>query len=802
MAYKLLGKDFIPPDVHAKVTGKAKYADDFHVDGMVHAKLLLSSVPHGRVIDIDVSAALAMNGVLGILTVDDLPEVTGATEPILTNEPLHVGAPIAAIAAVSEQLATDALEKIELVVEPLDFTVDPLQALHPSGPSARSDGNAIKGGFNAEVVEHRWTAADFAAAQPGELPMGEPTRAWRFGDIEAGFAESKLVIEESFVVGSNSHHSMEPRSAMAYWENGKCHVYGSTQSQSWIINGLARLIGIDPQNLVYVAEFCGGGFGSKGSAYPIMSIPAHLARKIGRPVMLRISRDEEYYLGRARSGFQGRVKMGFAENGRLLALDIYLVKDSGPHSGFPDIEGAGLALSLVYQPEAMRLRGVSPNTNTPPRAAQRGPGQNQMAVTIEPLMDKAARELGIDKLAIRLINAADANAKVGERRERVTSAYQREALQKGAERFGWAGRVKTSGQRNGSKIRTVAVGQAFHPAGFNGFDGLVRITPDGVLHIHSGVGNLGTYSYAATARVAAEVLKCDWQRCVIERGDSRKGLPFNIGQFGSNTSFTMTRTNYVAAMDALEKLKQIAAQDLGGVVGDYDVDGIRVFRSADPTVGMSYAQAAQRAIEIGGRFSGASVPEDVNPLTQNAVSSIAGTGLIGVAKDDLHKEGLVPAFAVGFVELELDLETGKIVLLDYLGVADCGTVLHPQSLATQIKGGGVMGIGMAVFEHMVYDPRNGLPANVGFHQAKIPTYMDVPSVMTSDAVDLPDPQNPVGVKGVGEPLLGCAGAAVLCAISEALGGYVFMRTPVDTAMILNASMGLPQSHDPLAVHTQ
>ncbi len=213
MAYKLLGKDFIPPDVHAKVTGKAKYADDFHVDGMVHAKLLLSSVPHGRVVDIDVSAALAMNGVLGILTVDDLPEVTGATEPILTNEPLHVGAPIAAIAAVSEQLATDALEKIELVVEPLDFTVDPLQALHPTGPSARSDGNAIMGGFNAEVVEHRWTAADFAAAQPGELPMGEPTRAWRFGDIEAGFAESKLVIEESFVVGSNSHHSMEPRLA-------------------------------------------------------------------------------------------------------------------------------------------------------------------------------------------------------------------------------------------------------------------------------------------------------------------------------------------------------------------------------------------------------------------------------------------------------------------------------------------------------------------------------------------------------------------------------------------------------------
>ena len=802
MAYKLLGQNFIPPDVPAKVTGKAKYADDFQVPGMVHAKLLLSPLPHGRVVEFDAAEALAMPGVLGVLTADDVPAATGAGEPIFTNEPLHVGAPIAAIAAESELLASDALEKIRLVIEPLDFVVDPLKALLPNGHSARSDGNAITGGFRSQVVEHRWTAADFATAQPHELPMGEPTREWRFGDIEAGFADSKLVIEESFVVASNSHHSMEPRSALAYWENGKCFVYGSTQSQSWVIPGLARLIGIEPAQLIYVAEFCGGGFGSKGSAYPLMAIPARLSKKIGRPVMLRVSREEEYYLGRARSGFQGRVKMGFAENGRVLAVDIYLVKDSGPHAGFPDIEGAGLAMSLVYQPQAMRLRGVSPNTNTPPRAAQRGPGQNQIAVTIEPLMDKAARELGIDKVAIRLINAAGADAKVGEGRESVTSAYQREALEKGARRFEWADKVQRNGQRNGSKVRAVAVGQAFHPAGFNGFDGLVRITPDGVLHIHSGVGNLGTYSYAATSRVVAEVLRCDWEKCEIARGDSRRGLPFNIGQFGSNTSFTMTRSNYVAAQDALAKLKEIAALDLGGVSDDYDVDGRRVFRSAEPSVGMSYGQIAQRAIELGGRFSGESVAEGLNPLTQNAAQGLAGTGLMGVAKDELPKEGLVPAFAVGFVELEVDLETGKITLLDYLGVVDCGTVLHPQSLATQIKGGAVMGIGMAVLEHMVYDPSNGLPANVAFYQAKPPSYLDVPSVMRSDAVDLPDPQNPVGAKGVGEPLLGCAGAAVLCAISEALGGHLFLRTPVHLDMILNAHLGRDQSHAPLAVHVQ
>ncbi len=132
----------------------------------------------------------------------------------------------------------------------------------------------------------------------------------------------------------------------------------------------------------------------------------------------------------------------------------------------------------------------------------------------------------------------------------MTSSYLRDAQQKGAARFGWAERISRSGERRGSKVTGIGIGQAYHPAGFNGFDGLVRITPDGKLHIHTGVGNLGTFSHSGTARIAAEVLKYDWENCIVERGDSRRHLPWNIGQFGSNTSFTMARTNYVAAMDA------------------------------------------------------------------------------------------------------------------------------------------------------------------------------------------------------------------------------------------------------------
>ena len=803
MTNKLIGKDFTPPDVRAKVTGKAKYPEDFRVDGMVFCKMLLSPMPHARVRNIDASEALAMAGVLGMITADDVPEQPAPNEPILTNEPLFVGAPVLAIAAESEELAADALEKVQVDFEPLPFVLDPLDALYPGGPAARSDGNAVNATYGPkEVIEHQWTAKDFAAVEEGELATGAPTKEWQYGDIDAGFEKAKLVLEESFVVAANSHHSMEPRSALAYWQNGKCYLYGSSQSQSWMMPNLAKYLGIEPQNLVYIAEFCGGGFGSKGSPYPVMTVPAYMSKKINRPVMLRVTRAEEYYLGYARSGFQGKVKMGFAENGRVTAVDLYLVKDNGPHQGFPDIDGASSGVSLVYQPETMRIRGVSPSTNTTPRAAQRGPGQNQMAVTIEPILDKAARELGIDRLEIRKINAANNDAKYGKDRGPVTSAYQAEALEKGAAKFNWTERLKRHGKRNGSKVRSVAVGQAFHPGGFSGFDGLVRITPDGMLHIHTGVGNLGTYSYGATSRVAAEVLKCDWEHCVIERGDSRKALPFNIGQFGSNTSFTMSRTNYVAAMDALAKLKEIAAMDLGGAPEDYDVADEKVFLKSDPSKTITYAAVAQRAIELGGKYSGAEPAEDVNPMTKGSSLALQGTGLVGVAKDNLAVKGLVPAFAVGFAEIELDTETGKFEILDYLGVADCGTVLHPQSLANQIKGGAVMGIGMAALEQMVYDPQNGLPANVALYQAKPPSYLDVPSVMGWDAVNIPDPANPVGSKGIGEPVMGCAGAALLCAISEAIGGHVFNRTPVHPDMILNAIQNRTQSHKPLQVHTQ
>ncbi|MDH3270268.1 MAG: xanthine dehydrogenase family protein molybdopterin-binding subunit [Gemmatimonadota bacterium] len=796
---ELIGKDFTPEDLRAKVTGAAKYAEDFRRDGMLFCRLLKSPMPHAVVRSIDARRALAMDGVVAILTADEVPPQPAPGNNILTNEPHFVGEPILAVAAVDEETAEAAIEAIELDLEPRAFCTDPLTSLRPSGPNARTAGNT----FSREdgVHAHKWTSADFREADEGRMPMGEPTMEWSYGDLEAGFADAALVLDESFVTASHAHHSMEPRTAFAYWENGKCFLHGSGQSQAFMVPGLAAFIGIPPQDLVFVAEFCGGGFGSKGGAYPVMTIPAHMSKKTGRPVLMRISRAEEYFLGAARCGFQGRVRMGFRADGRLMACDLYIVQDNGPNTGFGDLGSGASAVSLVYTPEAMRFRGVSVLTNTPPRSAQRGPGQNQIACAIEPLLDKAARELSLDQVEIRRINAPDSESLYGGGRSGVTSAHLREALDLGAERFDWTTRRARSGQRQGPKVRGVGVGQAFHSAGSSGFDGLVRITPDGMLHIHTGVGNLGTYSYAGTARAAAEVLGYDWDRCVLHRGDSRRHLPWNLGQFGSNTSFTMSRSNYAAGMDALRKLQQIASIRLGGSADDYQPRNEAMVHRADPSRRMTFARAAEWAVEMGGPYSGQNLPDDINDMTRRSAEALAGTGLMGVARDGQH-EGTVPALAAGFIEIELDVETGRVEILDYLGVADCGTVIHPQGLAAQVRGGAVMGFGMALTERHVYDARWGLPGAVGLHHAKPPSYLDVPIEMDWAAVDIADPQNPVGAKGIGEPLMGCAASALLCAISDALGGHYFCRNPVVADMIVNAASERPQSTRPLATNTQ
>jgi len=806
-----IGKDFIPPDVPGKVTGEIRYAEDQKREGMVFARILTSPMPSGRVVNIDASEALRMDGVVGIITADDLPPVPPPGNPALASEYVtFVGQPILAVAAVTEEIAETAISRIRVDIERRNFVVDPLISLTPGGPNAYPEGNVLvrtreegpEGTpiIGAEIRDIKWPQSAIDAIRSGQDPVGgEFTQEWTYGDIDAGFADAAAIVEEPFVTMGYPHHSLEARTCMAYWENGKCYFHGSSQSQSANNAALARMLNIDLADLVFINEATGGGFGSKIGPYPYMAISGNFSRMLNRPVQLRITREQEFYIGSARSGMQGWIKVGVKADGKVSAVDLVIVNDGGATGG-----GSGNSsaqhVTVAYQPENMRYRGISVYTNTTPRGAQRGPGQNEMAAVLAPIMDKAAREVNMDRVDFRLANAIDSSGFQGGNQSPVTSAFVSEALNQGAQLFGWE-QKQTLSRRNGSKVRGLGVGIGFHGAGSRGYDGLVRIAPDGRLHIHSGVGNLGTYSYAANCRAAAEALMVPWENCEIHRGRSDEHLPHSSGQGGSNTIFTHGRANWVAAQDAVTKLKEIAAAELGGAADDYEIDGARVFLSSDSSQGLTYGEAAQRAIQMGGRFSGMEYPDDINPLTQLAVQGLQGSGLVGVAKDNIPGQGTPPGNVVGFCEIEMDIDTGKFEILDYAAVADCGTVQHPKNFDNAMRGGAVWGVGLAALERHVYDPQNGLPANVGLYQSKPPTYKDVPTETRHGAVNIPDPQSPVGGRGIGEPTQGAAAAAIASAISDALDGHLFNTAPTTTDMIINHLAGNTYSSKTLKTNT-
>ena len=798
MAENVIGTDISPPDLRAKITGRARYAEDFRAEGMVFAKLLLSPMPHARVLSVDTSAAEAMEGVLGILRASEMPvQSVGLGEGALTDEPLYEGEPILAVAAVNETIAAAAVEAIRVDLEPLPFVLDPLESLREGGPDARLDGNV---GGRPEALTIKWPDSVFDEAGPDRLPMGEPAAEWAIGDVDAAFAEAEVIVEETIVHQSVTHHPMEPRSCMAYWQNGKLFLHGSTQSTERTRGGVARMAGVEPDDVVFIGEYCGGGFGSKISGSPIMAVPAVMSRKIGRPVMLRITRYEENYIGRARAGFQGWAKIGFRADGRMTALDLYIVQDGGPYGRASDYNTAGTVATAIYQPENMRFRGVPVYTNTPPRSAQRAPGGAQIVAMLEPVVDKAARELGVDRLEIRKINAPGHDGWLGEQKGPFTSAYVREALDLGAELFNWEEKQQLSGRREGTKVTGVGIGLSPFTAGSTGRDGLMVIRPDGKLYVHQGIGNLGTHSIADTARAAADVLDLSWDQVVIVWGDTSKHLPFSTVQAGSQTTHAHTRANHAAATALVGLLQELAANELGGSPGDYRVADGRVFRAGNRAAGMDFAQAAFRAIALGGKFSGGEFPEDLNDVTKASVTGLAGQGLVAAAKDNYPREGAVFTWVASFAQVELDVETGEVEIVDLASTTDCGTVMHPRSLAAQTNGGVFQGIGMAKSQRWVFDPKWGIPFTKRFYTARPPGMLDVPRNPRFAAVNQPDPHTPVGAKGIGEPPVGAGEAAYVCAVADAMGGLCLCRTPLTSDMILAELEGRPRPYGLLETH--
>jgi xanthine dehydrogenase molybdenum-binding subunit len=808
VAQKLVGENYTTPDLHAKVTGRARYAEDFRADGMLFAKVLLSPFPHARVTRIDTSRALAMPGVKAIITEDDLPKAaeganlgegivaSAISERGLTMEPLYQGEPILAVAAVDELTATEAVAAIDIEYEPLPFVTDPIESLRPNGPSARLQGNVWKRPDSPDqpagpqVVEWKWTEADFAEAGESRLPLGKATDEWAFGDVEAGLAAADLVLDETFVGPNTTHHPLETRSAMAYWQNGKLYMHCSTQSTMRTIDAVARWCGLAREDVVIISEYTGGGFGSKGSSSVFNVIPAFLSKKAGVPVMMRVTREDEQYIGRARPALHSRLKVGFKKDGTITAIDGLAIVDNGPYDIVGDGGSAGDHISLSYQPAAMRWRTINVLTNTPPRGAQRAPGGMQGNALMAPIMAKAARALNLDQYTVHHVNAPEGKADFGGPNRRgvrnhATDSNLKQALEKGAEIFGYQDRLARNGQRTGSKVRGIGVAVSAYSAGSIGFDGLIVLKPDGRLQIQSGIGNLGTESAFDVHRVAAQLVGVPWEKVDIVWGDTSKNLPNTCGQGGSQTTHAMTRAAHAAGSDAVRKLQQIAAHDLGGRPDDYVVADERVSRrGGGPS--LTLARAASRAVELGGAYDGHELPEGINDFTKTSATALAGQGLMGVARDTYGRDGTSKSYVAGFAEVEVDVETGHYQVLDLLAVSDCGTVVHPHSLGGQILGGIMLGFGHFLGQKWVYDQHYGVPLARRFYQTKPPTILDAPANMRWAAMDIPDPETPVGARGMGESPVGSGFGSVANALIAALGPDIFARAPVTSDMILTA----------------
>ncbi|HEY7334041.1 MAG TPA: xanthine dehydrogenase family protein molybdopterin-binding subunit [Bryobacteraceae bacterium] len=837
-AYKIIGKNYTTPDLVAKVTGKARYAEDYRAEGMVFAKLLLSPMPHARVRKIDASEALKMPGVKAILTADDLPapaaSVTDLGQVIpanplgekgLTNEPVYQGEPILAVCAVDELTCAEAIERIYIDFERLPHAVDPLESLRPGGSNAREQGNIWIRPPQPQgqptpaplVKDLKWTEADFEEAKQGRLPMGKlrpdgvevapQSDEWSWGDVDAGLKNAALVLDETFVTPNTSHQTLETRTAMAYWQNGKVYVHCSTQSTQGTVPYIARVLNVDPSDVVVISEYTGGGFGSKITSSVSAIIPAVLSKKLGVPVMMRVSREEEHYIGRARPSLHGRLKVGFTKEGKITAVDMFVILDNGPYDPQNDANNSGRMLSLMYQPPAMRWRGVTVLTNTPPRLSQSQPGGFQGITLMEPIMAKASRKLGIDQVALHRMNAPEGKAPIGPppapngKRTYVTSAYIKEALDRGVEMFEWEAR-KAKPKRSATKVRGIGVATSCFVGGTVGYDGLFIIKPDGRITVQSGIGNLGTESVHDAHRVIAEVLDVPWEKCEVVWGNTSKNLPYTCNSGGSQTTHAMTRAAWAAAQDAKKKLTEIAAKKLGGSPADYEVSRERVSRRGGGS-GLTLAEAAQEAIKMGGIYDGhetPAVPKEIGAFTAAAAKALAGQGLIAMGKDTMPRDGATHSYVAGFAEVEVDVETGVYRIVDYMAVADVGTIIHPRSLGGQVLGRSTLGIGHAIGQKWVYDPHYGIALAKRFHHNKPPTILDVPVDMQWDALDIPDPETPVGARGIGEPPVGAGCCAILNALSDALGDEIFRRAPVNLDTILSSLEAGRPMQEPLTAH--
>jgi xanthine dehydrogenase molybdenum-binding subunit len=738
--FKVIGTRPVRHDGVDKVTGRAKYGADYAFPDMLHGKILRSPHAHAIIKSIKVDKALALPGVKAVLTGDELPELPDKAEPIgevptnlrhtthnvlARGKVLYNGHAIVAVAATSPHIAEEALNLIEVEYEVLPPVLDVHAAMAPDAP-----------------ILHPERRTKESPDKPTNVASHVQFKG---GDLDEGFKQADFVVERQFETKMVHQGYIEPHNALAiYNPDGHATVYTSTQSPFEARQLIALVAGMPEGDLKVVPAEIGGGFGGKLMIY-MEPLALLLSKKTGHPVKFVMSRSEVLRATGPTSGSSIKVKIGANKEGKLTAAQVWLAYEAGAYPGSPVGAGAMTAISCYEVPNFL-IDGYDVLVNKPRTAAYRAPGATNVAFAVETALDELAERCGMDPIDFRIKNGVKAGSArpFGPPYKKIGFIETCQAL-KNSPHY----KSKLEGPHRG---RGVAFGVWFHAGGQS--SAVVNVHNDGTASVVTGSVDIGG-SRASMAMIAAEVLGLEptQVRPMVADTDS---IGYTAMTGGSRTTHSTGAAVFEAAQDAVRQLKERAARFWQIKPEDVDFIGGKLISKNNGVPPMTIREVAAKFGRTGGPVSG-----------QAGVSARGGVG----------------TFAGCCVDVEVDPETGKVQILRATVAQDAGRAIHPSYVEGQMQGGTAQGIGWALNEEYVYDG-NGNLRNAGFLDYRMPTCLDLPLIETQ-IVEVPGPDNPLGIRGVGEVSIVPPPAAVANAIYRAIGVRI-NELPMSPPQVLKA----------------
>ncbi|MFQ5913734.1 MAG: xanthine dehydrogenase family protein molybdopterin-binding subunit [Nitrospinota bacterium] len=750
----VVGKSLPQIDSVAKVTGSAKYTADLSLPRMLHGKILRSPLPHARILNVDLERAQRLAGVKAAVCGRDTLGVkygilstrphTLDEEALAVEKVRYVGDEVAAVAAVDEETALEAVELIRVDYEELPTVFDPFEAMKKGAPKIHDVDKNVG-------MEVNWVA----------------------GDVEAGFAEADHVREDVFRTHAHAHATLETHAALASYEpSGTLTFWSTTQSPYAMTKNLARTLGIREGDIRVIKPHLGGGFGGKHQMLSLDFSAAFLSMRTGRPVKIVYERDEEFYATRQRHPMTITLKAGVKRDGALVAKECVNVADSGAYNGHGVliIGRAGAQLSLVYRVPNFRYKGYLVYTNNTVGGAFRGFGNLQARFADESQMDLLAADLGLDPVDIRLRNARRPD-EVTPHQWKVTSCGLSECIRKAAEGISWS---EKRGKLPFGRGVGLATGAYYSGSRYvhDTSGAFVRFMEDGSVGLIMGAPDIGQGSDTALAQIAAEELGVHLEDIRVTSADS--GLsPVDEGAFASRVTFVAGNAVKLAAADAKQQLLEKTAGLLEVHPDDIRVRDGKVYISGQPDPALTVAEAVTAVMKAdgGGNILGrGSYAPDVGKLHPET-----GAGNISGAY----------SFGAQSAEVEVNPRTGRVKVLRVTAAIDCGRAINPMAVEGQMEGSIIMGLGWALSEEFVRE--EGRTLNVSFLDYHLPRVENMPAVDVS-IVETMDPTGPFGAKGMSEGSMLPTAPAIVSAVEDAIGVRI-TDLPITPEKILRALHG-------------